>query len=100
MRAIKLDLHIFAGLEGLCILLRRLAYPNRLFDLVRIFHRDISSLSRIIYWTLNFVYERFNHKLTTLKQKWITKQNLYHYAEVSTAQMKILSTARFVKLEA
>ncbi|CAG7644218.1 unnamed protein product, partial [Allacma fusca] len=44
------------GLEGLTILLRRLCYPNRLFDLVKLFGRDISSLSRICNWMLDWIF--------------------------------------------
>ena len=36
------------GLEGLCILLRRLAYPNRLEDIEGVLGRGVSELSVII----------------------------------------------------
>ena len=76
------------GLEGLCILLRRLSYPNRLYDLVKTFQRDVSALSRIILWTLNFIYENFSHLLKTLRQPWLSKPNLYNFADVSCKLLK------------
>ena len=36
---------IFGGLEGLCILLRRLAYPCRYSDLLQRFGRPVPELS-------------------------------------------------------
>jgi hypothetical protein len=38
---------IASGLEVSCITLRRLAYPNRLADLVRIFERSESEINLI-----------------------------------------------------
>lgn len=40
--------HRASGVEGLCILLRRLSYPNRLVDLEPFFGRSASALSKII----------------------------------------------------
>ena len=42
------------GIEALLILLRRLAYPNRLVDLVKIFGRSKTELS-LIFNTVSFM---------------------------------------------
>ena len=60
-----------SGLEALCVLLRRLAYPNRLSDLCVTFGRSESELSLIFNETLNRIYEEHQHRLTDLEQAWI-----------------------------
>ena len=47
------------GIEGFCILLRRLAYPCRYFDLVKRFARLVPELSLIANTVLDWIYE--NH---------------------------------------
>lgn len=49
--------------EAICISLRRLAYPCRLFDLIDIFGRSQSMLSRIFNATLRFIFVRWRHLL-------------------------------------
>jgi len=51
------------GMEALCILLRRLAYPNRLADLVRIFRRPASTLSRTINYMAHWLHQRHGRLL-------------------------------------
>jgi len=72
----------YTGNEGLCILLRRLCYPNRLVDLVKIFNRDPTVISRIFQWTLNHVYENFKHLVDSLKHKWINDGTLQQFEKV------------------
>ncbi|KAK9357149.1 hypothetical protein V1504DRAFT_465543 [Lipomyces starkeyi] len=50
-------------IEALCLLLRRLAYPNRLYDLVRLFGRSRSAMSELIWTTALHIYNRFKHLL-------------------------------------
>ena len=45
--------------EGICIALRRLAFPNRLYELEREFNRSESVLSRIINTVLLWVYHKY-----------------------------------------
>jgi hypothetical protein len=51
------------GIEALCILLRRLAYPNCLGDLVRIFRRSQATLSRTINFMLHTLHQRHSQLL-------------------------------------
>lgn len=51
------------GLRAMCLLLRRLAYPCRLSDLVPMFGRPECELSQIINSVLGLLYERHHHLL-------------------------------------
>jgi hypothetical protein len=46
---------VVSGIEALCILLRRLAYPNRLEDLTDMFSRPC--IRNIIYFQRSFKYD-------------------------------------------
>ena len=56
------------GVEGLCILLRRLAYPNRLTDLVPIFGLHPTHLSVMFNLVLEHVHSNFQHLISNLDQ--------------------------------
>ena len=45
--------------EALLILLQRLAFPTRIADMVSIYNRDITSLSRIFSWMNKYIVEHF-----------------------------------------
>jgi hypothetical protein len=62
---------VSSGIEGLCIVLRRLAYPNRLIDISKTFGRTQSELSLIFNETLTLIYEHNMEKLSNLEQDWI-----------------------------
>ena len=64
------------AMEGLCILLRRLSYPNRLHDLEKEFGTDASVLSRIFNMVLDYVYDHFCNRFKTPNQSWITSDVL------------------------
>ena len=57
--------------EALCVLLRRLSYPNRLCDLEPVFGRPASTLSLITNYTVDFLWEHHQHRLTSLDQPWL-----------------------------
>ena len=63
-----------SGLESLCLVLRRLAYPNRLYDLVPVFSRDETYLSKFFNEALEFINGRFMHLLTSLNQPWLVNE--------------------------
>lgn len=46
------------GIEGLCMLLKRLAYPCRYSDMVHRFARPVPVLSMITNTVLDYVYDR------------------------------------------
>ncbi len=71
------------GIEGMCILLRRFCYPNRLTDLVKLFKRDATVLSRICNWMTKFIAAKHGHLLRTLNHKWMNQNDLDKFSKVS-----------------
>ncbi len=53
----------FNAVEGLCIVMRRLAFPCRWFDLVPVFGRSNESLSRIFKATMLLLMQMHGHLL-------------------------------------
>ena len=49
--------------EGICLVLRRLSYPCRWFDLQNQFGRHTSALSRIFYYVMHLILEKVNHSI-------------------------------------
>ena len=69
----------WSGLEGLCVVLRRLAYPNRRFDLESIFGCGEAELSVIFNTTLGFLYNEWNGLITDIarqKQGWLSAERI------------------------
>ena len=62
--------HIADGFDVFCLLLRRLAYPNRLLELEKEFGRPKGILSAIIGTVNDDIYERFHTKFSHLQQPW------------------------------
>jgi hypothetical protein len=68
---------------ALCILLRRLAYPNRLKDLTLLFGLSPQSLSQIINTTTNIIMENKGNLLENLQaNQWLDRNRLQYYAQV------------------
>ena len=72
---------IFGGLEGLCILLRRLAYPCRYSDLLQRFGRPVPELSMISNTVMNYIYENHQQRLTNWNQTFLNPAKLEEYAQ-------------------
>ena len=60
------------GTEALCIMLKRLAYPNRYGDLMAIFPRSNCSLSQIFNFMIKHVLQKKGHVLTDVNQPWLS----------------------------
>ncbi|KAI0243237.1 hypothetical protein LSAT2_022053, partial [Lamellibrachia satsuma] len=72
------------GLECLCIMLRRLAYPNRLKDLENMFGgRHQSEISVLCTYAVQHVYNTHRHLLLNINQTWII-DNIPLFAEAIT----------------
>ncbi|XP_050508850.1 uncharacterized protein LOC126886054 [Diabrotica virgifera virgifera] len=72
------------GIMGLCILLRRLAYPSRLKDLQPLFNLSPQSMSQIINHMITFITENHVHLLTDLRNvPWLNEERMETYAEVN-----------------
>ncbi|KAF0738210.1 hypothetical protein Ae201684P_004663 [Aphanomyces euteiches] len=67
------------GEEALAIVLQRLAYPKRFYDMVSSFGRSRESLCRIFNWTIDFLYNV--SKETIYFAQHIVQDRLATYAE-------------------
>ena len=74
------------GLEALCIVLRRLCYPNRFADLIPRFGRPVPQLSMIFKQTLDFLILEWDHLLSDLNQTWLSPERLRFFADVIHAK--------------
>ncbi|KAL1453508.1 hypothetical protein MTO96_027860 [Rhipicephalus appendiculatus] len=72
------------GREALCVLLRRLAYPNRWCHLEGIFGRHSSVMSSATLRLMDHILGIFGHLLTDLNNhEWISPASLKEFAGVS-----------------
>lgn len=67
---------VCTGIEGLCILIRRLAYPNRLQDLSHVFGRSTAEISYIFNTVLDLIDSIQGHKMENLHQPWLSHAKL------------------------
>ena len=74
------------GIEGLCMLLKRLAYPCRYSDMVHRFARPVPVLSMITNTVLDYVYDRHGHRLTQWNNQVMDPNHLQQYADVISAK--------------
>lgn len=72
------------GREALCLMLRRLAYPNRWCDLEQLFGRHSSVMSSCSSMVINLIILTFGHLLKDLNcHQWISPASLRTFARVS-----------------
>ena len=69
------------GMEGLCMVLRRLAYPCRYSDLIPRFGRPVPVLSMISNEVIDFIFENHGHRLTEWNPALLDSQSLQNYAD-------------------
>lgn len=67
--------------EGLCMLLRRLAFPCRYADMIPMFGRPVAELSLITNEVLDFIYATHGHRLTQWNERLFSPGNIQIYAE-------------------
>jgi hypothetical protein len=72
---------VCTGMEGLCILLKRLAYPCRYTDMAHRFGRSPPELCLIFNLVLDIVHETHHHRLESWDQPFLTPDQLYTYAQ-------------------
>lgn len=69
------------GLEGLCLLLKRLTYPCRYSDLIHRFGRPVPELCMITNRVLDWVYDNHSHRLLEWdNQPYLSPASLQLYA--------------------
>ena len=69
------------GLEGLCLLLRRLIYPCRYVDLIKRFARPVPELCMIFNTVLDWMYDAHGFRLTSWNQFFLAPGYLEQYAQ-------------------
>ena len=69
------------GIEGLCILLKRVAYPCRYSDMIHRFARPVPVLSMVTNKVLNHLYQIHGHRLRQWNDTILHPQALEQYAE-------------------
>ena len=79
------------SMEGLCILLKRVAYHCRLSDLVPRFARPVSVLSLITNQVLDYIYAVHAHRITLWNQDILNPVALQSYAMPSTVKEQPLT---------
>lgn len=77
---------VCSGMEGLCLMLKRLAYPCRYFDLISTFARPIPELCMITNTVLDWIYNVHGFRLTSWNQPFLSPANLQEYANAITRQ--------------
>ena len=69
------------GLEAMCILLKRLAYPCRYTDMVSTFGRSKHELCLIFNGIQDLVYDEHKHRLQSWNQPFLNQASLHRYAQ-------------------
>lgn len=71
---------VATGIEGLCVVLRRFAYPCRFSDMMHRFGRSVHEISLIASEVTDFMYENHGHLLRTFNQQWLEPDRLVEFA--------------------
>ncbi|XP_068742300.1 uncharacterized protein [Montipora capricornis] len=71
---------IVSGMEGLCILLRRLAYPCRFGDMVPRFGKPVPVLSMVTNHVIDYIYTIHGHRITRWNDALLNPPALDTYA--------------------
>ncbi|KAH6923083.1 hypothetical protein HPB50_016722 [Hyalomma asiaticum] len=78
-----------SGEEALCITLRRLAYPNRLIELERLFGRHYSVISAVTNSVLTHIEDNFGHLLCDVNNhEWLNIAALEEFSQAYCAGAK------------
>ena len=78
------------GMEGLCVLLRRLAYPCRYSDIMPRFGRPPPVLSMITNKVLDYIYETHSHRIIQWNPDILQPAQLQEYANAVHAKRAAL----------
>lgn len=75
-----------SGLEGLCIILKRLAYPCRYSDMIHRFGMPVPVLSMVFNEVLDYIYDTHVHLITQWNHRILSPQALQEYSDVVYAK--------------
>ena len=74
------------GLEGLCMLLKRLSYPSRYGDMVHSFAKPVPVLIMITNQMIDLVYNVHRNRLLNWNHEVLRPVNLQSYVDAVTAR--------------
>ncbi|RUA06629.1 MAG: hypothetical protein DSY43_01655 [Gammaproteobacteria bacterium] len=74
------------GMEGLCMLLRRLSYPCRYSDMIPRFARPTPVLSMVTNKALDFIYDEHSHRIMDWNHDILDPAHLQTYANAVYAK--------------
>ncbi|XP_068737629.1 trichohyalin-like [Montipora capricornis] len=77
---------VCAGIEGLCMLLRRMAYPCRYGDMIPRYAKPVPVLSMITNQMLDFIYNVHGYKVLNWNHDLLSPANLQTYVDTVTAK--------------
>lgn len=77
---------IASGTEGLCVLLRRLAYPCRYSDMIPRFGMPVPVLSMVCNQVIDHIYNVHNHRITQWNHQILSPQALQAYSDAVAAR--------------
>lgn len=69
------------GTEGLCIVLKRFAYPCRYSDMIPIFGRSVPEISMISNEVIDWIYNTHHHRITQWNHPILDPASLQTYAD-------------------
>ena len=72
---------VASKMEGLCIVLKRFAYPCRYNDMIHRFGRSVTELSLIANEVIDYIYNTHGHLLKNLAQPWSRPERLEKFAK-------------------
>ena len=82
------------GLEGLCMLLKRLSYPCRYGDMVHRFAKPVPVLSMITNQMIDFVYNVHGNRVLNWNHEVLSPVNLQTYVDAVTWRTSAISLQR------
>ena len=68
-------------IEGLCVLLRRLAFPRRYADMIPIFGRPVPELSLVTNEVIDYIYNAHSHRISEWNETLLSPSKLQLYAD-------------------
>ena len=71
-----------SGICGLCVLLKRFAYPCRYTDMIPRFALSVPQLCMVSNTMLSYVFDNWCHLLRTFDQNWLSRENLQRFANI------------------
>lgn len=77
---------VCTGLEALCVVLRRLAYPCRYADMIARFAKPVPVLCMINNYMIDFIYQTHSHRILQWNDTLLNRRALDTYATAITAQ--------------